>query len=191
MLATADDVEVEPHASTFGAPLGRVSVRRSTTLGSGTADRLRRAWQVAIAVEAAALMRPAIAQTVAHVSTRYQFGRPIGSFQAVQHRLARAYAMAEATAWLGRRAAWFNQEEFLTASAAAYACAAAALTYANTHQVSGAIGITTEYGLNQRTLRLVALQRVLGGRRSHARHVAAARRRMDLRDVPMPVHPVR
>lgn len=189
LLASADDVEVEPCPSRFESPLGRVVVRRSAPLGEQAGDRLRRAWQVAIAVEGSALMRPAIAQTVAHVTARHQFGRPIGSFQAVQHRLARAYAMAEATTWLARRAAWFNEQEFLTASAAAYACAAAELTYANTHQVTGAIGITAEYGLYQRTLRLVALQRLLGGRRCHARRVAAARRRMDLADVPLPVHP--
>jgi alkylation response protein AidB-like acyl-CoA dehydrogenase len=31
-------------------------------------------------------MLPAIAKTVEHVSQRHQFGRPLGSFQAVQHR---------------------------------------------------------------------------------------------------------
>jgi hypothetical protein len=96
--------------------------------------------------------------------------------------------MADASRWLARRAAWFHDQEFLTASAAAYACESAELTYANTHQVSGAIGVTVEYGLVLWTLRLVALGTDLGGKRAHARRVAAARRQMDFSGVPSPVH---
>ena len=149
---------------------------------------MRRAWQVGIAVEAAATMLPAIAKTVEHVTERHQFGRPIGSFQAVQHRLARAYVMAEGSKWLARRAAWHHDQEFVTASAATYACESAEVTYTNTQQVSGAIGVTSEHGLVLWTLRLLALRAALGGPLMHARRVAAARHQMDLSGVPAPVH---
>lgn len=187
LLATPDDVEVKPVTASFGPGYALVTARGGRQLGGETANRLRRAWQVGIAVEAAATMLPAIAKTVEHVTERHQFGRPIGSFQAVQHRLARAYVMAEGSHWLARRAAWYHDQEFLTASAAAYACESAEVTYTNTHQVSGAIGVTTEYGLVLWTLRLLALRAALGGPRLHARRVAAARRQMDLSGVPSPV----
>jgi hypothetical protein len=188
-LVGPDEAEIEPVAATFGPGYALVTVRRGHDLGPDTASRLRRAWQVGIAVEAAATMLPAIARTVKHVSERHQFGHPLGSFQAVQHRLARAYVMAEGSKWLARRAAWYHDQEFLTASAAAYACESAEVTYTNTQQVSGAIGITTEYGLVLWTLRLLALRAALGGQRMHARRVTAARRQMDLVGVPPAVHP--
>ena len=174
LLASPDDVEVTPVASTFGASYARVTVRHGSRVTSG--DRLRRAWQVAIAAEAEGLMLAAITKTALHVTERVQFGKPIGAFQAVQHRLAAAYAQAMGTRWLARRAAWYAEDEFITASAAAYACEAAALTYQNTHQVTGAIGITTEYGLVNWTLRLLGLRQELGGQRAHARRVALVRR---------------
>jgi hypothetical protein len=70
-------------------------------------------------------------------------------------------------------------EEFPTASAAAYACESAEVTYTNTHRVSGGIGVISEYGLVLWTLRLVAPRAALGGARMHARQVAASRRLMD------------
>jgi hypothetical protein len=176
LLASRDDVDIEPVESTFGAPYGRVTVRRGSRVTAG--DGLRRAWQVAIAAEAEGLMVAAITKTAVHVTERVQFGRPIGAFQAVQHRLAAAYAQAMGTRWLARRGAWYADDEFVTASAAAYACEAAALTYQNTHQVSGAIGITSEFGLVNWTLPLLALRQELGGQRSHARRVALTRRAM-------------
>jgi alkylation response protein AidB-like acyl-CoA dehydrogenase len=189
LLATPDGVEIEPVESALGAPYGRVSVRRGEDLGEGSGDRLRRGWQVAIGAEAAGVMQAAIGRTATHVTERHQFGKPIGSFQAVQHRLARAYVMAQGTKWLSRRAAWYNADEFLTASAAAYACEAAHTTYTNTHQVTGAIGITTEYGLVLWTTRLVSLQRELGGQRAHALRVAAARRAAGPPAMTYPVNP--
>ncbi len=175
-LAGRDDVEVEPVRSRTAYPMGRVRIRRSEPLAHGSGDALRRAWQVAIAAEIAAMASAAVALSARHVSDRHQFDRPIGSFQAVQHRLARSYGMAQASRWLARRGAWHNADEFVTASAATFACLTARETYDNTHQVTGAIGITTEYGLVAYTTRLLALHSELGGAPAHARRVARARR---------------
>ncbi|GAB3081895.1 acyl-CoA dehydrogenase family protein [Nocardioides zeae] len=54
-------------------------------------DRLRRAGlraSTALAAESVGAARGALALTVGHATTRQQFGRPIGAFQAVRHRLA-------------------------------------------------------------------------------------------------------
>jgi alkylation response protein AidB-like acyl-CoA dehydrogenase len=155
--------------------MGRVRVRRADSHGPGSGDALRRAWQVGIAAETAAMAIAAVEFASRHVSDRVQFGRPIGSFQAVQHRLARSYAMAQATRWLARRGAWHNTDEYRTASAATFACLTARETYDNVHQVVGGIGVTTEYGMTEWTMRLIALHTELGGRRAHARRVAASR----------------
>lgn len=175
-LASADDVDVEMVETPATYPLGRVQVRRSESLGEGSGPQLRRAWEIGIATEIGASALAAARFSAVHVRDRHQFGRPIGSFQAVQHRLARCYGLAQATRWLARRAAWHHGDDFLTASAAAFACMTAQATYDNTHQVTGAIGITNEYGLVHWTMRLLALQRELGGGTVHARRVAQVRR---------------
>lgn len=174
-IAGADGVEVEPVASRAPWPLGRVRVRRSESLGAGSGDALRRAWQVGLAAEVGSMAMAAIEVAARHVTERHQFGRPIGSFQSVQHRLARSYSMAQATRWLGRRGAWHHTDEYRTAAAATFACLTARETYDDTHQVVGAIGITTEFGLTEWTMRLLALHTELGGLRAHARRVAACR----------------
>ncbi|KQX58029.1 MULTISPECIES: acyl-CoA dehydrogenase family protein [unclassified Streptomyces] len=55
-----------------------------------------RAAAVMIAAEAVGAAREALDRTVAHVGSREQFGRPVGSFQAVKHRLADLYVQVEA-----------------------------------------------------------------------------------------------
>jgi Acyl-CoA dehydrogenase, C-terminal domain len=156
-LASRDDVSVEPVPSRSGYPMGRVRVGRSESLGVGSGEALRRAWQVGIAAEVGATAEAAIMLTAQHVSDRHQFGRPIGSFQAVQHRLAKSYANSQATKWMARRGAWYHDDAFLTATAATFA-------------------ITSEFGLTAWTMRLMALHTELGGRRAHARHAAQSRR---------------
>src|SRR5262245_55962840 len=87
-LSAAD---VTPVRSNFGFPVGRVSEaarRRGEPLASRAGERLPAWWRVALAVEALGAMDAALRFTVHYVTQREQFGRAIGSFQAVQHRLA-------------------------------------------------------------------------------------------------------
>ena len=50
------------------------------------------------------VMQQALSMTANYTSTRIQFGRPIGSFQAVQHRLANMLTDVEGARWLSYRA---------------------------------------------------------------------------------------
>jgi len=175
-LASRDDVDVEPVTSRSFYPLGRVRAARAQSLGEGSGAIMRRAWQAGIAGEIGAMGLMAVQFAAAHVTDRIQFDRPIGSFQAVQNRLARSYSMAMASRWLARRAVWHHEDEFLSASAASFACLSARETYDNTHQVTGGIGITTEYGLVEWTIRLLTLHSELGGGTAHARRVAQVRK---------------
>ncbi|MER0480599.1 acyl-CoA dehydrogenase family protein [Streptomyces sp. Edi2] len=60
----------------------------------------------ALAAEAVGAADAALARTVAYVREREQFGRPIGSFQAVQHRLADLYVTLQAARSAAYYAAW-------------------------------------------------------------------------------------
>ncbi|MFB6435744.1 acyl-CoA dehydrogenase family protein [Streptomyces sp. NPDC056411] len=60
----------------------------------------------ALAAEAVGAADAALTRTVSYVRERHQFGRPIGSFQAVQHRLADLYVVLQAARSAAYYAAW-------------------------------------------------------------------------------------
>jgi alkylation response protein AidB-like acyl-CoA dehydrogenase len=169
--------EIEAVPSHFMFPLGRVALdaSRGESLGAGSGAELRRWWRLAIAAEAAGAMRAALDVTVEYVKRRRQFGRAIGSFQALQHRLARCAVEVEATRWLVFDAAFRGAPAEAAATAAAYATSAAVKVHAETHQLTGAMGFTREHPLHVWSMRLQALRLEAGGTSEH--RVAAARER--------------
>jgi alkylation response protein AidB-like acyl-CoA dehydrogenase len=170
--------ECESVRSNFGYPMGRVTepiCARGQDLGDGFASRLRVAWQLALAVEAVGTMEGALARTVEYLKQRRQFGRAIGSFQAVQHRLAECAIVLEGSRWLVREAAFQGLSAEGVACAAAFTLAAAERIFSETHQLSGAIGFTREHDLHVYSMRLQALRVELGGVRAHRRAVVDAR----------------
>ena len=170
--------DVTPVRSNFGYPLGRLRaavLEGGTSLGPGSGARLRDWWRVALAVEAAGTMRAALDCTVAYLKQRKQFGRPIGSFQAVQHRLADCAILVEGSRWLALEAAWQRAPAEAAVTAAAYAIASARQVFAEMHQLSGAIGFTHEHDLHVWSMRLQALKLELDGAPGHQRAIAQAR----------------
>jgi len=167
-----------PVRSVFGPPLGRL-VRglgaRGEQLGPGSGERLLAWWRVALAAEALGAMQAALDTTVAHVKQRRQFGRAIGSFQAVQHRLAHCAVLVEGSRWLVYEAAYRGAPAEAAATAAAHALGAAGTLFAETHQLSGALGFTREYALHVFSLRLAVLRLEAGGPSAHRRAAAEAR----------------
>lgn len=176
-------VELEPGAcapvdSNFGYPMGAVTRERmhgGRSLGAGSGAGLARVWRLALAVECVGTMEAALDQTVTYLKNRRQFGRTIGSFQAVQHRLAECAIQVEASRWLAREAAHHRAPAEAVGTAAAYALAAAGQVFAETHQLSGAIGFTREHDLHVWSMRLQALRLELGGDVGHRRALVAAR----------------
>jgi alkylation response protein AidB-like acyl-CoA dehydrogenase len=167
------DVEVVDNDRT-GWPLGRLTsaaLERASALGPGEGHALRNWWRTGIALEGAGIMRGALRQTVGYVKDRVQFGRPIGSFQTIQHRLAQLTVMAEGAYWLGLEAAFKGAAPKSAAAAAAYVASNAPLLLREAQQMHGAIGFTREYPLHLWTMRLPALQRELGVVSGHARDV--------------------
>jgi 3-oxocholest-4-en-26-oyl-CoA dehydrogenase beta subunit len=95
----------------------------------------------------------ALRMAAAYTSQREQFGRPIGSFQAVQQRLADAFIDVEAIRWTTWHAAWLIGEGRPADRAARiakfWAAEAGARVAATTQHVHGGIGIDTTYPLHR------------------------------------------
>ncbi|UNT00480.1 acyl-CoA/acyl-ACP dehydrogenase [Streptomyces tubbatahanensis] len=103
----------------------------------------------ALAAEQVGAAEHCLQRTVAYAGQRVQFGRPIGSFQAVKHRLADAYVLVESarSAALGAAVAADADAPDLTlhAAAAKSACSEALTAVAGEMiQLHGGIGITWE-----------------------------------------------
>lgn len=174
---SAEDVEPVPNAR-VGYPLGRLKPEvnaKGDRLGRDAAERMRRWWRVALASEIAGTARGAVETTVRYVQEREQFGRPLGSFQAVQHDLANLTVQVEAARWLAFRAAYSDADPTEAAAAATYATTMSPQVYRESHQLHGAMGFTREYPLHVWTMRLLVLQRELGGSIAHAREVTRQR----------------
>jgi alkylation response protein AidB-like acyl-CoA dehydrogenase len=114
---------------------------------------------------------------VAYACEREQFGRPIGSFQAVKHRLADAQVALEFARPVVYRAAFSvadgaSDRELHVSHAKAAASEAASLAAKAALQVHGAIGYTWEMDLHFWMKRAWALDAVWGGGAWHRRRLA-------------------
>jgi alkylation response protein AidB-like acyl-CoA dehydrogenase len=169
--------DAEPVTSNFGFPMGRVAATdgRGESLGAGSGAALRNWWRIAVAAEAVGAMQAALDVTVEYVTKRRQFGRAIGSFQAVQHRLSMLAVLIEGSRWLTYEAAYTGAPAEAAAIAAAHASSAAGQVFAETQQLTGAMGYTREHDLHVWSMRLPALRLEFGGVGGHRRAIAAAR----------------
>ena len=147
----------------------------------GARDVLNRALDHAAILNAAyavGLSERALALAVAHVSTREQFGRPIGSFQAVAHRCSDMRIDIDACRFLALQAAWRLDQgaaaDLDVAAAKAYINDAVRRVFTNAHQVHGAIGFSTEYDLQLFTRRAKAFELSFGSTAFHQERVAKA-----------------
>ena len=114
--------------------------------------------------------------TADYARTRVQFGRPIGSFQAVAHRCVDMRSDIDAVRLLTYQAAWAlgtGRPSALEVSAAkAYGNEALRRIFTNAHQVFGAIGFSTDHDLHLFTRRAKATELTWGGADQHLRRVA-------------------
>lgn len=159
------------YAYPFGTFTAAPDLSQAKRVGDGSKARLY--WQVAIAAEGAALMQAAMDFTVDYVKNRRQFNRPIGSFQAVKHRLSASATLVRGATWLARRAAWSGKPADAAMAALYTQQSIPEVTY-DCHQFNGAMGMTLECPLHFWTHRLKALQGELGGVAFQSQSVAQA-----------------
>jgi alkylation response protein AidB-like acyl-CoA dehydrogenase len=173
--ANGPGVTVEPLATldqTRRQAMVRLDAAPSTVLATGP-DALARArdlHSVALAVESVGAAARCLEETVAYLKERVQFGRPIGSFQALKHRcadLATELEAARSTAYYATWAVDGAPEELPVVGPLAEAVAGAALLHvaAEAIQMHGGIGFTWEHDAHMYLKRAKANELLAGGRR--------------------------
>jgi hypothetical protein len=115
----------------------------------------------ALAHELLGLSRTMLALAVQHATERRQFGRPIGSFQAVQHRLADA-KVALTAAEMAAAEAWSGPETISALLAKLWAGRTARLVGKHAQQTLGGMGFTWEHRFHRYFRRALALDSLLG-----------------------------
>jgi hypothetical protein len=172
-IAIVSPVDVEPVESIAAYPMGRLKRSVKTTqLSASEAAEVRKWLRVATAAEAAGLIQAAIDSTVEHLSARKQFGRPLGTFQALRHRMAECAVLAAGVKWLALKAASTAADGDAALAAFQAQDSATRITY-DLHQMLGAMGMTLEHPLHLWTYRLKVLLSDLGGRGAQAQVVAS------------------
>jgi alkylation response protein AidB-like acyl-CoA dehydrogenase len=129
------------------------------------------AW-IAAAAELVGLATELLDRSVEHARTRVQFSRPVGSFQAVKHRLVDTLLGIERARSLTRYAALRVSEDREDAVRAGHRAKAAASEAASVAartavQVHGGIGITAENDVSLLYLHARQLSMLLGGPDEH------------------------
>ena len=107
-------------------------------------ERLRTAAIVAVSAEQVGAAQAALDLTVEYAKNRKQFGRVIGSFQALKHRMADMYALVE-TARSMSYAAALSQDPQDAYAAKIYCSEALSQVTAEAIQLHGGIAITWEH----------------------------------------------
>jgi 3-oxochol-4-en-24-oyl-CoA dehydrogenase len=141
---------------------------------SNAVDALYNLALLALSAELLGVMEKALEITLDYLRVRKQFGKPIGSFQALQHQAANIYIRTEATRSLVFEVA-ANNDAYRIASALAIAAKAKASEDAMfvteaCIQLHGAIGFTDEHDIGLYLKRAMLLSSLFG-------NAAAQRRR--------------
>jgi alkylation response protein AidB-like acyl-CoA dehydrogenase len=157
--ANADGVDVRPAVTTNGEPhadvfLDGAAVSNEDRLPGDGAEMIASLYDRAVVGLCA--IQLGVAERALHIAAAYttereQFGRPIGSFQAVQQRMADAFIDVEAIRWTMWQAAWLLSQGRPASREAAiakfWAAEAGTRVAATAQHVHGGIGIDTTYPL--------------------------------------------
>jgi 3-oxocholest-4-en-26-oyl-CoA dehydrogenase beta subunit len=161
LLATdAPGVDVRPVATTTGEPHADVFLDGATVSaadqledGSDLVNSLYTRALVGLCAIQLGVADRALRMAAEYTTGREQFGRPIGSFQAVQQRMADGFIDVEAIRWTTWHAAWLIAEgrpaERAARIAKFWAAEAGARVAATSQHVHGGIGIDITYPLHR------------------------------------------
>jgi len=154
--------------------LGTADASGGTPIGDADVARARAdlVGAVGVAALSAGLAARALEMTVAYAKERVQFGRPIGSFQALKHRMADLLVLVE----MSRSASWAASYALSTDAPNAEQLAHIAKSYcsdalnkiaAETVQLHGGIAITWEHDAQLVFKRTHALAQLFGQPHTH------------------------
>jgi acyl-CoA dehydrogenase len=137
--------------------------------------------RAAVAAEMVGAGEEAFSRTVAYLRERKQFGRPIGEFQALQHRAAHLYCELEVTRSAVLKALQTLDDSFdragaIVSVAKARAGLSATLAVNEAVQMHGGIGMTDEFDIGLFMKRVRVGQELFGDANFHADRLARLNR---------------
>jgi alkylation response protein AidB-like acyl-CoA dehydrogenase len=158
--------------------LGKLSLN-GTEPAEGSWDDIRRRLLAALALESIGIGSKVTEMALEYASGREQFGKKIGTYQAISHSLVDAYVAVELSRSLAYWAAWSVAEsdaqvDMAVAAAKSQAAEAAVLACEKSIQAHGGIGFTWEHPLHRYYKRALWLEGALGYGREHRAAIAAS-----------------
>jgi alkylation response protein AidB-like acyl-CoA dehydrogenase len=155
--------------------LATVRYDNARYLGPAAPD-LRDIACVALSAEQVGAAQRCLDMTVEYTRTRVQFGRPIGGFQALKHRMADMYVLVE-TARSASYAAVQSDDPVLVAAARVHCSTALSKVAGEMIQLHGGIAITWEHDAHLYFKRAHGSSHLFGGPREHVARVIRSSRR--------------
>jgi hypothetical protein len=177
----------------FSVALSGARVDQRDLLSGEARDGTNANWMYECAVIATCAMQVGVSEktveiTASYVTERVQFGVPIGSFQAVQHRMADCYIDREAMRWVTWRAAFKLAQGVPAPRDAAvakfWAAEAGARIAAAAQHLHGGIGVDIDYPLHRYFLWSKALELSLGAAAPHLARLGRDMARTGPRELP-------
>jgi alkylation response protein AidB-like acyl-CoA dehydrogenase len=161
-------------AGAAGTRIGADPLLATTALAAA-----RDAACIALSAEQAGAAARALEITVEYTKTRVQFGRPIGSFQALAHRMADLHVLVQAArsvAYAAAQAAALGASDvpLRAATAKAYCSEALQQVTAEMLQLHGAIAMTWEHDAHRYFKRAHGDAQLFGRPAEHVERIAAA-----------------
>lgn len=161
-----------------GVRLSADRVLGGTQAGAEVARWLRDRAEVGLCAAQLGVLERALEMTAAYANTRVQFGRPIGTFQAVAQRLADAYIDVEAVRLTMWQAAWLLATGLPcgaeVATAKFWAADAGHRVSHTAVHLHGGVGIDVDHALHRYFVAATYHEMHLGGATEHLRRIGAA-----------------
>jgi len=193
VLPSDAGVSVEPQRLTDFAPAGRVVLdgvvlnddRRLGSSGREVVNWLVARATVGLCAMQAGVVERALELTAEHARTRMQFGRPIGSFQAVAQRLADAFIDVQAVRLTMWQAAWLlaagdASADVAVATAKFWAADGGHRVAHTAVHVHGGLGIDVSYPVHRYFVAAKHHEFLLGGATAQLRRIGATLARTGL-----------
>jgi len=204
VLSIGDDGSVHLHAISETTAIDGLDLTQSMlrtrldagqqvgTLSEDDRHRIHALTLTVLAADLVGLMQAALDETVVYLRDRQQFGKPIGSFQALQHLAADAAVLVEASRSSMLRASWavdrLTPAGALLAArqAKAYAGRAARSVIEACTQCHGGVAVTWEHLMHLRLRRALLDDQLFGDQRVQLLAIAATRLAEDHTDAEIP-----
>jgi alkylation response protein AidB-like acyl-CoA dehydrogenase len=163
------DVRVAPEAMLIGPNNAFAALEEATDLAT-----------LATVAEALGCMEAILQLTSGHLSTRVQFGQPLGKFQALQHRMAEMFIEVQETRsilyqGISNLDKGDAERRIAVSAAKAYAGNAGKLVGAHGIQLHGGIGVTEEARVGHYYKQLILLEKLFGDCDYHVNRFADGR----------------